>query len=123
MRDGGRNAAKGFLYQYIRTLEELLGSVYNAQVAALYVEGFSNAGEGSHAAESVDYELRDHAGQSLLAVQVKARTPSNRLHAAELYRIIEKLVLGHKAVRYQVITNGILGESALSIADALREAS
>jgi GNAT superfamily N-acetyltransferase len=123
LRDGGRNAARGYLYQYIRTLEELLGSVYNAQVAALYVEGFSDVSEGIPATESIDYELRGHAGQSLLAVQVKARAPSSKLHAAELYRIIEKLVHDHEAVEYQVITNGLLGDSALSVVNALREAT
>jgi len=61
MLDGGRSAASGFLYQYVRTIEALLDVADLESVAALYVEG-RPASASELVAESVDYELVDHGG-------------------------------------------------------------
>jgi hypothetical protein len=120
MVDGGRNAAKGFLYQYIRTLEALLEVAELGSVGAVHVEGRRPAG-GEPRAESIDYELTDHAGCTLEAVQVKGRGPGGRLGSTDIFRTLSGLVRDREAPKYQVITNATLGDSAVALVTALRE--
>jgi hypothetical protein len=120
MVDGGRNAAKGFLYQYIRTLEALLEVAELGSVGAVHVEGRRPAA-GEPRAESIDYELTDHAGCTLVAVQVKGRGPGGRLGSTDIFRTLSGLVRDREAPKYQVITNATLGDSAVALVTALRE--
>jgi hypothetical protein len=119
MSDGGRSAARGFLYQYVRTLEALLDAADRDFVRAVYVEG-KNAGAEEHLAESVDYELVDHAGVTVAAVQVKRRGPDYFLGPAEIFRALSGLARDRDALRYELITNARLGESATALVEILR---
>ena len=57
MSDGGRNAAWGFFFQYVRTLEAFLDVVDLDSVRAVYVEG-RDTGAGQ------SREVKDQAGLS-----------------------------------------------------------
>ena len=120
MSDGGRSAAKGFLYQYVRTLEALLDVADLDSVRAVYVEG---RGAGERPAESIDYETVDHVGVTLDAVQVKRRSPNRALGPAEVFRVLTGLTRDRDALRYELITNARLGDPAREIVDALRSAA
>jgi GNAT superfamily N-acetyltransferase len=120
--DGGRSAAQWFLYQYLRTLEALLDAMDEELVGAVHVEGRRGAAD-EPAAEGVDYELTDHAGRTLLAVQVKGRGPSGKFRATDLFRAVSKLVHDRDAPSYQVIVSAAPGESADAFIAAIREAA
>lgn len=120
--DGGRNAAQWFLYQYVRTLEALLDAADQESAGAVHVEGRRGAAD-EPAAEGVDYELTDHTGRTLVAVQVKGRGPSGKFRVTDLFRAISKLVHDRDAPRYQVIVNAALGESADAFIAAIGEAT
>lgn len=91
MVDGGRNAAEGFLYQYIRTLEALLDAAELGSVGAVHVEGRRPVTEEARA-ESIDYELTDHAGSTLVAVQVKGHRPGGTMGPTDIFRALIGLV-------------------------------
>lgn len=120
MVDGGRNAAEGFLYQYIRTLEALLDAAELGSVGAVHVEGRRPVTEEARA-ESIDYELTDHAGSTLVAVQVKGHRPGGTMGPTDIFRALIGLVHDRDAPKYQVITNATLGGSAVALVAALRE--
>jgi len=119
MSDGARSAAWGFVFQYLWTLEALLDVVELDSVRAVHVEGRA-VGPGDRPAENVDYELVDHAGLSVAAVQVKRRGPDGTLGPAEIFRALIGLVRDRDASRYELVTNARLGESAVVLAEILR---
>jgi GNAT superfamily N-acetyltransferase len=118
MLDGGRSAASGFLYQYVRTIEALLDVADLESVAAVYVEGRPGSA-GELVAESVDYELVDHAGVTLAAVQVKSRRPGGSLGPSEVFGALAGLVHDRDAPRYELITNAIIGGPAARLVEIL----
>lgn len=85
MADGGRSAARGLRYQYLRTLEALVDAAAEPGrgVAAVHVEGLP-APDGK-AMESIDYELTGAGGRTLMAAQVKARAPGTVMGAGEAF--------------------------------------
>ena len=120
MADGGRSAAKGFRYQYMRTLEAMLDAVNDENVEAIYVEGIP-AGNENSGAEAVDYELADHAGRTLTAVQVKNRKPGTSIGIAEIFRALAALVQDRDSLKYQLITNALPGIAVAELVATLRE--
>ena len=118
--DGGRSAAWGLRYQYLRTLEALLDAVEEPHrgVAAVHVEGLPR--DGQRAPESIDYELTDADGQVLLAVQVKARAAGTELGAGEIFKALAPLVRQRDAARYELLVSAGAGVSAKSLIAVLR---
>ena len=112
LTDGGRNAARGLRYQYLRTLEALMDvfeqSDRDAQL--VHVEGSPTSDAAS--TDSVDYELTDDSGRVLSAVQVKARAPGYAMGAGEIFRVLAALVRDRDACRYELLTNAAAGRSA-----------
>jgi hypothetical protein len=114
--DGGRIAARGLRYQYLRTLESMLGLVEDPRVAAVRVEGPpSHKGH----ADAVDFDVLDVDGRCRLAVQVKSKAPGASASAAEVFAVLVHLVSGHDAVSYQLLTNGAPASTAQQLAEAL----
>lgn len=101
--DGGRIAARGFQYQYLRTLETLLDFADNPLVRAVRVEGPTDAGAGANA---VDFDLITADGSSILAAQVKSKFPGGAFDISDAVSAMIALVKGHDASSYQVLTNG-----------------
>jgi hypothetical protein len=117
--DGGRNAARGLRYQYLRTLEALMDAAGEPgrEVAAVHVEGLP-APDG-RAPESVDYELAGADGRTLLAAQVKARAPGAVMGAGEAFRALAGLVRARDADRYALLTSAAEGQSVRELAAVL----
>lgn len=117
--DGGRNAARGLRYQYLRTLEALADAAEEPVrgVTAVHVEGLP-APDGK-APESIDYELTGDAGVVLLAAQVKARAPGAVMGAGEAFRALAGLVKARDADRYALLTSASEGDSARDLAALL----
>jgi len=119
MADGGRNAARGLRYQYLRTLEALMDVVERVDHdgGSIHVEGLPDA-DGSYA-DSVDYELTNRDQQLLSVVQVKARAPEFTMGAGEIFGALAALVREREACRYELLTNARAGDSARGLAAAL----
>ncbi|MFB7633946.1 NB-ARC domain-containing protein [Streptomyces sp. NPDC056149] len=117
--DGGRVAARGFQYQYLRTVEALLASVADGEVAACRIEGPDDTLLLQHA-DSVDFDLVDAGGRSLMAVQVKSASASRVVPAREAVSVLVHLVTGFEARKYLLITSAVPDESCLRLAEVLR---
>ncbi|MDX2844980.1 hypothetical protein PV377_39715, partial [Streptomyces ipomoeae] len=117
--DGGRVAARGFQYQYLRTVEALLASVRTGQAAACRIEGPGDTVSLQHA-DSVDFDLSDADGHSLMAVQVKSAGAGRTVRAREAVAVLVHLVTGIDAERYQLITSAVPDEGCLRLAELLR---
>lgn len=117
--DGGRVAARGFQYQYLRTVEALLASVADGEVAACRIEGPDHTVSLQHA-DSVDFDLVDTDGRSLMAVQVKSASATRVVPAREAVSVLVHLVTGFEARRYRLITSAVPDESCLRLAEVLR---
>src|SRR5438067_3683756 len=109
--DGGRSAAWGLRYQYLRTLEALMDAVEkpDSGVVAVHVEGLP--GDDGRGRESIDYELTDTNGQSVLSAQVKARAPGTDIGAGQAFRTLVGLALARDAARYLLLTTAAAGPS------------
>lgn len=114
--DGGRVAAWGFLYQYLRTVEAVLTAVEDDRFAACRVEG--GAGE-SDQLDVVDFDLVGPDGEVLLAAQVKTGGSNASLGIGVVYRIMVELVTRCDAERYELLTNVRLASGAGKVADLL----
>jgi hypothetical protein len=117
--DGGRNSAKGFRYQYLRTLEALMSAAEesNEIAAAVHIEGLPAAdGVG---AESIDYEVSDSSGRVLEAVQVKARAARVAMGAGQVFEALARLVTTRDATSYALLTTATEGRSATQLLAAL----
>lgn len=117
--DGGGNAAWGFRYQYLRTLEALMDAAEQPErgVVAAHVEG--RPGPDGTRVESIDYELSDADGRIMLAVQVKARAPGAVLGAGEVFRPLASMVRKRDANRYELLAGAGAGESARNLVATL----
>ncbi|MDB6084375.1 MAG: hypothetical protein JWN43_2256 [Gammaproteobacteria bacterium] len=114
--DGGRVAARGFQYQYLRTLESMLAVVNDPQIASVRVEG---PPDHSGQADVVDFDLVDIDGRCRLAVQVKSKAPGATVGAAEAFGVLTHLVSGADALSFQLLTNGRPASTAHELAVAL----
>jgi len=114
--DGGRIAARGLRYQYLRTLESMLGLVEEPQVASLRVEG-PPSHEGH--ADAVDFDVIDRDGRCCLAVQVKSKGPGGSVSAADAFAILVRLISEQDASSYQLLTNGAPTSASQQLAETL----
>src|SRR5215471_11250635 len=115
--DGGRIAARGYQYQYLRTLEALVSLVDSPHVASVRVEGSPEGGD----ADAVDFDVVAVDGRCLLAVQVKSSSAASS--AADVFDVLVKLVRRCDAAEYQVLTNALPGRGAEEFAQALASAA
>jgi hypothetical protein len=100
--DGGRVAAFGFYYQYVRTLECLLELVDDVKTACVRVEG---PPPGSSTSEAVDFDVLGHDGKVREAVQVKSRPAGRRFGCTEALRTLVNLVTANEAAAFALIIN------------------
>ena len=119
MADGGRNAARGLRYQYLRTLEALMDAAETpgCGVVAVHVEGLP--GPGGAGLDSIDYELSDAGGHVVSAVQVKARMPGTVMGAGQVFKALAGLVRDRDAARYELLTSAEAGDSARDLVSVL----
>lgn len=117
--DGGRVAARGLQYQYLRTLEAMLDLIDDATVAAVRVEGPADR----QPADEVDFDVVGTAGQCFLAAQVKSVLPGGSVSAASAFGQLAKLTSKHDACRYNLLMNAIPEPSALNLQAALASAN
>ncbi|MEV0266055.1 hypothetical protein AB0I49_32605 [Streptomyces sp. NPDC050617] len=117
--DGGRVAARGFQYQYLRTVEALLASIRDAEVTACRIEGPGDTVSLQHV-DAVDFDLVDAAGRSLMAVQVKSAGSARVVRAREAVSVLVHLVTGFEAREYRLITSAVPDEGCLRLAELLR---
>ncbi|MFG2011911.1 hypothetical protein ACGFNF_22900 [Micromonospora sp. NPDC048868] len=105
--DGGRIAARGFQYQYLRTLEYMLKAMGNPAVSACRVEGAPNP-VNPEGVDAVDFDMIDAAGAVLIAAQVKSRSAGAKMGLAEACTILAKLVARTDAESYLLLTDAIV---------------
>lgn len=110
--DGGRIAARGFQYQYWRTLEVLVDLAEKPETFAVRVEGPSDS-------NAVDFDVLDSAGRCTLAAQVKSRSPGGQMGAVEALSILLNFIEQHDAQEYHLLTNSLPGAKFNLLADAL----
>ncbi|MEU2258398.1 hypothetical protein ABZ540_35110 [Nocardia xishanensis] len=106
----GQNAARGFEYQYLITLEYGLVTMlpFDSDLTDVQVEGVLTTGLKTDQ-EIVDFSLA--SGPRLHTVaQVKSGGPRSTLSAADVVAILLRLC-SHEADRYLVITNRAAGDS------------
>jgi hypothetical protein len=115
--DGGRVAARGFLYQYLRTLEQLVAVIDEPQVAGVRVEG---PPPGDQAVDKVDFDVVDADGAVRTAVQVKSRVAGGSMSGAlALGIILQMLNGGQSAGSYCLLTNARPGAKGDRLEEAL----
>ncbi|WP_458245179.1 hypothetical protein [Streptomyces sp. MAI_2237] len=117
--DGGRIAARGFQYQYLRTLEALLSALDRAEVEQCRIEG-PPPGTSTAAVDVVDFDLVNRDGECLLAAQVKSSTPGRRISAPEAFTILATMVTKCNAVAYELITAAVPDSKCRSLSAALK---
>jgi len=117
--DGGRVAAGGFLYQYLRTAEAvLIALATDGRVHACRVEGDPNPTElGS--ADIVDFDLIDLNGTVLRSVQVKSGAPGSPLSPGDVFTILARLVAKADAEEFVLLTNISISPDAAELARLL----
>jgi hypothetical protein len=117
--DGGRAAAGGFLYQYLRTAEAVLIALTTDDcVHACRVEGDPYPDEVS-VADIVDFDLIDRDGNVLRSVQVKGGASGAQLHVGEVFTILTRLVARGDAEKYVLLTNKRISTGATELAGIL----
>ncbi|MFG1715468.1 hypothetical protein [Micromonospora sp. NPDC049203] len=129
--DGGRAAARGFQYQYLRTLEYMLMAIGNPAVFACRIEGEPHPANPNEV-DAVDFDMVDDSGAALIAAQVKSRSAGAKIGLAEACTIFAKIIARNDAQSYLLLTNAIVSSRLehffekliprCSSADALREA-
>ncbi|MEV8378679.1 hypothetical protein AB0P21_38420 [Kribbella sp. NPDC056861] len=115
MRDGGRIAARGFQYQYLRTLEYLLDALSNPQISAIRIEGPVPAAS----TDTVDFDLLDQQGDSRVAVQVKSKAPHLTTSGPEVLATLIDLISVHQAHEYHLLSNSRPDRFAQLLSDEL----
>ena len=113
--DGGRNAARGLRYQYLRTLEAMLDMLDDDAIAAVRIEG----PHGAQRVNAVDFDVVDDDGRVRLAAQVKSVAAGGAVSAATAFGQIVQLVREHDAAHYQLLTNASPDPSAQQLASLL----
>jgi hypothetical protein len=101
--DGGRIAARGFQYQYLRTLEYLITHVDDPQLASVRVEGPPPTNDS--VVDAIDFDVLDADGSCLLAAQVKSKAPGGSFSTSEAFGALTKLVSAADALSYCLFTN------------------
>jgi hypothetical protein len=119
--DGGRVAARGFQYQYLRTLEAMLDLIGEPEVTAVRIEGPHGRLEGP-TVDAIDFDVTDGQGRTLLASQVKSRT-SGTWSGPEAMAVFFKLITTSDAARYELLASGRASASGRAVADALDSGS
>ncbi|MFE4358304.1 hypothetical protein [Kitasatospora sp. NPDC056800] len=115
--DGGRVAARGYQYQYLRTLEQLIAVIDDEQVASVRVEGPS-AAEGAE--ERVDFDVVNLDGSLRSVVQVKSKASGGAISGATALGILLDMVCGNQESRqYWLLTNGQRGALSHQLDDIL----
>lgn len=118
--DGGRVAARGFQYQYLRTLEAILSSMDQPRHHSCRVEG--PVEPASHVdPEVVDFDLVDEGGRCLFAAQVKSAGNGRNIGAPDAISILIKLVESCDAGQYWLITQARPDQNCRQLAANLRE--
>ncbi|MEU4192831.1 ATP-binding protein [Kribbella sp. NPDC026611] len=100
--DGGRTAARGFEYQYLRTIEAMLDPPSTPNFHACRIEGAPPWEEES---DAVDFDLVTAEGRILLAAQVKTRNHRNPYPATDAWEVLTSLVRRVTADKYQLLVN------------------
>lgn len=114
--DGGRVAARGFLYQYQRTLEVLLDYLEEGKTATCRVEGDLSE---PITVDAVDFDVVGNDGQVLLVAQVKSSSARTALNPAYVMRIFDRLTAGQDAAAYQILTNASINQSVNELLQVL----
>jgi hypothetical protein len=118
--DGGRIAARGFQYQYLRTLEGILAALDRPQVYACRVEGPPLSSSLADV-DAVDFDLVDTDGRSLLSAQVKSAGPGVRMGASAALHALLRLTHASEADRYELITAAAPDRKCRALARTLAE--
>ncbi|MFI1035226.1 hypothetical protein [Streptomyces sp. NPDC020951] len=100
-------------------MEALLAGLGGDEVAACRVEGPGNA-VSLHHVDSIDFDLVDADGCSLMAVQVKSAGTARVMAAREAVTVLVHLITGFEARAYQLITSAAPDEGCLRLAEVLR---
>lgn len=121
--DGGRVAARGFQYQYLRTLEALLDAVADSTVTAVRVEGPPAGADG---ADAVDFDVVGADGLVATAAQVKSRVPGAVMSSAEVFGLLVNMITderrhGYNAGEYVLLTNATAGANVVDLMQALAD--
>lgn len=123
MNEGGRIAAGGYLYQYLRTIEAvLLALASDTRVHACRVEGDPvpvKIGD----TDIVDFDLVDHEGRVLRSAQVKSGERESPLKPSEVFTVLARLVEKGDAEEYVLLTSVEMSASAAEIARVLSAAA
>ncbi|MFF4305508.1 hypothetical protein [Streptomyces sp. NPDC001601] len=115
--DGGRGAARGYQYQYLRTLEQLVAVIDEPEVTCVRVEG-PPAGDGS--VDKVDFDVVDADGSVRTAVQVKSRVAGGSMSGAmALGVLLGMLNTSQEAGSYCLLTNARPGVKGDRLAEVL----
>jgi len=117
---GGRGAAGGFQYQYLRTVEAFLSAIQQRDVHACRVEG--PASPQLTNTDIVDFDLIDNSGRCIFAAQVKSAGVGKKIGAPEAFAILVRLAASQEAECYQLITQAIPDENCRELARVLANA-
>jgi hypothetical protein len=120
---GGTGAARGFRYQYLRTLDELISLVEQEAIGdtLVHIERLPGS-DGGPDADVVDYAVSAD-GERLKVVQVKsvADQTSAPLTAPSVFRVLRRLITTGDSRAYELQTNARPTASAAKLADLLVE--
>ncbi len=119
--DGGRAAARGLQFQYLRTLEALLRSLDDSRVTSCRVEGEVTVSRDSDV-DAVDYDLLA-GSERLVASQVKSRGPGRSMSGPESFAILRRLISTGPAAAYEIITNAEPTNSLIDLQETVKEAT
>ncbi|WP_030989838.1 hypothetical protein [Streptomyces sp. NRRL WC-3744] len=115
--DGGRVAARGFQYQYLRTLEQLVAVIDEPGVACVRVEG---PPPGDGLVDKVDFDVVNTDGTVHTAAQVKSRAVGGSMSGALALGILLDMFIGSpNAHNYCLLTNARPGVRGERLAEAL----
>jgi len=119
--DGGRVAARGFQYQYLRTLEHLVALIDQPDIDCVRVEGPPESGG---TVDQVDFDVVAADSAVRLAVQVKSKTAGASMSgAAALGILLQMSGSAQDAQEYVLLTNGRPGAKSQQLDEALSAAT
>jgi len=110
---GGRAAAQGLRYQYLRTIESILGRITNDETTSVLQTE-------DRIAEVVDFSLSSNSGGYLEVAQVKSSESATPLGGMECLKILLALTRVQSA-EYRLLTNRPLRNAADSLRTLLTE--
>ncbi|MEU8126016.1 hypothetical protein AB0B68_02235 [Micromonospora sp. NPDC049049] len=120
--DGGRIAARGFQYQYLRTLEYMVEAIGNPAISACRVEGEPHPAN-PEGVDAVDFDMIDDTGRVLIAAQVKSRAAGAKMGLAETCTVLAKLVARSDAGSYLLLTDATVPQDIQLIFEQVTENS